>query len=141
MGYNLNRFVSAQATHYNQALKEVQAGQKKSHWIWYIFPQLQGLGYSANATYYGIVDLQEGVAYLKHPLLGARLVEISKALLAHSDKSAIQLMGSPDDMKLRSCMTLFSLVPGADPVFSLVLETFFQGQKDDKTVGIIALIP
>jgi uncharacterized protein (DUF1810 family) len=133
MDYNLNRFVSAQATHYNQALKEVQAGKKKSHWIWYIFPQLQGLGYSANATYYGIVDLQEAVAYLKHPILGPRLVEISKALLAHSDKSPIQLMGSPDDMKLRSCMTLFSLVPGADPVFSQVLDIFFRGEKDDKT--------
>ncbi|HEY4287780.1 MAG TPA: DUF1810 domain-containing protein [Puia sp.] len=133
MDYDLDRFLIAQATHYGQALKEIRAGQKKSHWIWYIFPQLQGLGFSHNASYYGIKDLQEAVAYLRHPILGPRLVEISKALLLHKDKSPIQLMGSPDDMKLCSCMTLFSLVPDADPVFSEVLDVFFEGRRDAKT--------
>jgi uncharacterized protein (DUF1810 family) len=137
MKYDLDRFLSAQAMHYDQALAEIKAGQKKSHWIWYIFPQLHGLGFSSNATYYGLRDLHEAIAYLKHPMLGPRLVEISKALLMHTGKSPVQIMGSPDDMKLRSCMTLFSLVPGADPVFSEVLATFFSGQKDGKTIAMV----
>jgi len=134
MDNELSRFLSAQVRDYDRALTEIRAGRKVSHWIWYIFPQLKGLGYSTNATYYGIRDLQEASDYLKHPILGHRLVEISQALLKHTHKTATAIMGSPDDVKLRSSMTLFSLVPGADPVFSQVLDQFFQGQKDERTV-------
>ena len=135
MDDGLNRFLSAQARDYDRALAEIRAGKKVSHWIWYIFPQLKGLGYSTNATYYGIRDLREAMDYLEHPILGPRLVEISQALLKHAHKTAAAIMGSPDDVKLRSSMTLFSLVPGADPVFLQVLDQFFQGQKDEKTMA------
>jgi uncharacterized protein (DUF1810 family) len=138
MQKDLNRFIAAQASHYDLALREMRAGKKKSHWIWYIFPQLEGLGYSTNAVYYGITGLQEAGSYLKHPILGHRLVEISQTLLLHKDKSSFQIMGSPDDLKLRSCMTLFAAVPGTDPVFRQVLDMFFSGQEDEKTVAILA---
>ncbi|WP_431214003.1 DUF1810 domain-containing protein [Puia sp. P3] len=134
----LNRFLTAQEQDYDQALSEIRSGRKRTHWIWYIFPQIQGLGFSTNAVYYSITDLQEAAAFLKHPVLGRRLVEISRALLALSSSNPTQVMGSPDDIKLRSSMTLFSLVPGTDPVFGEVLEKFFGGVKDDRTVAIVS---
>lgn len=137
MGNDLDRFIAAQQQDYDQALSEIRSGRKRTHWIWYIFPQIEGLGFSTNAVYYAIRDLQEAAAYLKHPVLGPRLIEISKALLPLSSSNATQVMGSPDDIKLRSSMTLFALVPGTDPVFGEVLTKFFDGKRDDRTVAIV----
>ena len=136
MTTDLNRFLTAQAGAYTQALAEIRQGRKRSHWMWFIFPQLRGLGHSPNAEYYGITGLAEATAYLQHPTLGPRLVEISRALLALPGNNATAIMGSPDDLKLRSSMTLFSLLPGADPVFAQVLDKFYKGQKDPKTVAM-----
>jgi uncharacterized protein (DUF1810 family) len=134
---NLQRFLDAQRTDYATALAEITAGRKRSHWMWYIFPQMQGLGFSDMAHRYGIRDAAEAAAYLAHPVLGARLREISQALLALLGSNATSIMGSPDDMKLRSSMTLFGAVPGADAVFQAVLDKFFSGAKDAKTVQLL----
>ncbi|MGI4760350.1 MAG: DUF1810 domain-containing protein [Janthinobacterium lividum] len=131
---NLQRFLDAQATDYAQALAEMQAGRKRSHWIWYIFPQIQGLGFSEMAHRYAIQDAAEAAAYLHHPVLGSRLVAIATALLGLASRNATAVMGNPDDLKLRSSMTLFAQVPGADPVFQAVLDKFFGGQADAQTL-------
>jgi uncharacterized protein (DUF1810 family) len=131
------RFISAQQHDYQTALQEIRSGRKRSHWMWYIFPQIDGLGFSDMARRYAIKDLDEATEYLKHPLLGSRLIEISKALLELPGNSATSIMGSPDDLKLHSSMTLFSLVPGADPVFDAVIKKFFGGQKDNGTLKLI----
>jgi uncharacterized protein (DUF1810 family) len=131
---NLQRFLDAQATDYAQALAEIKAGRKRSHWMWYIFPQIQGLGFSSISQRYAIQDLAEAAAYLQHLVLGARLVEISRALLGLASSNATSVMGSPDDLKLRSSMTLFAAVPGADPVFQAVLDKFFAGAPDAQTL-------
>lgn len=143
MESDLTRFVDAQANDYAQALTEIKNGRKRSHWMWYIFPQLNGLGFSEMARFYGIRDAQEAAAYLAHPVLGPRLIEISQALVALNTQSASQVMGSPDDLKLRSSMTLFSRVDGANPiqggqVFQAVLDKFFGGEPDPKTVSMLA---
>lgn len=135
--YNLERFLNAQATDYATALSEVKNGRKQSHWMWYIFPQVLGLGYTSTSIQYAIKDLDEAAAYLQHEVLGKRLIEISNALLALEVNDAHKVFGSPDDMKLRSCMTLFSLVHNADGVFQTVLDKFFNGKKDDKTLQIL----
>ena len=137
MTQELDRFLTAQEEDYKQALAEIRSGRKRSHWIWYIFPQVQGLGFSTNSVYYAIRDLQEAAAYLKHPVLGPRLIEITGALLSLPGNNPTKVMGSPDDIKLRSSMTLFSLVSGADEVFGRVLEKYFAGKRDEKTVAII----
>jgi uncharacterized protein (DUF1810 family) len=134
---HLKRFLDAQARDYATALTEIKGGRKRSHWMWYIFPQIGGLGYSEMARRYAIADLPEAAAYLAHPTLGPRLIEIAKALLALPGSNANTVMGSPDDLKLRSCMTLFSLVPGADPVFEAVLKKYFDGQKDPATLQLV----
>ena len=127
---NLNRFVVAQESPYfgyDVALKEIRAGKKSSHWIWYIFPQMRGLGHSHYAQFYGIVDVAEAAAYLNHQVLGARLREISQALLEHRAMSAEQILGGIDACKVRSCMTLFNrLAP--NEVFGQVLEAFYDGE-------------
>jgi uncharacterized protein (DUF1810 family) len=135
--YNLQRFVDAQRSDYRTALNEIKNGRKRSHWIWYIFPQIQGLGFSETSRYYAIADLGEAEAYLKHPVLGKHLIEISEALLKLQENDPYRVFGSPDDMKLRSSMTLFAAVPDAPPVFQEVLDKFFNGKKDDKTLQII----
>lgn len=134
---NLQRFLDAQRADYPAALAEVTAGRKRSHWMWYIFPQVQGLGYSEMAHRYGIAGAAEAAAYLAHPVLGQRLLEISRALLALPGSNATTVMGSPDDLKLRSSMTLFAQVPGADAVFQAVLDKFFGGQPDTKTLQLL----
>ena len=134
---DLGRFVKAQDRDYARALAEIRQGRKESHWIWYIFPQLRGLGYSRNASYYGIAGRPEAEAYLQHPVLGPRLIEISRALLALPGNDANEIMGDPDDMKLHSSMTLFSMVKGADKVFEQVLAKFFAGDKDERTVDML----
>jgi uncharacterized protein (DUF1810 family) len=132
---NLSRFTEAQENDYRVALSEIQNGKKRSHWMWYIFPQIAGLGFSETSRFYAIVNLQEATDYLNHPVLGKRLVEISEALLATEGKTANQIFGNPDDLKLKSSMTLFSAVKGAPPVFEQVLDKYFGGAKDQKTLA------
>jgi len=123
----LKRFIDAQARDYLTALTEIQGGRKRSHWMWYIFPQIAGLGYSEMAKRFAIKDLSEAIAYLGHPVLGERLIRISEALLNLSGNNAYTVMGTPDDLKLRSSMTLFAQVPRAHPVFTAILKKYFQG--------------
>lgn len=131
--YDLGKFISAQKEDYETALKEIQRGRKSSHWIWYIFPQLKGLARSRMSDYYGIHDLTEAEEFLNDPYLGKNLREISEALLKLESSDASMVMGgSPDDMKLKSSMTLFSLVKPND-VFDKVLDKFFDGKKDERT--------
>ncbi len=136
--YNLTRFVDAQAQMYETALSEIRAGQKMSHWIWFIFPQLKELGYSPTAQFYGIADLAEAKAYLAHPTLRARLIEISEALLALNDSDPSSVMGYPDDLKLCSSMTLFEAADPSIPVFTKVLEKFYAGKRDEQTLKLLA---
>lgn len=133
--FHLQRFVDAQASTYERALKELQSGRKQSHWMWFVFPQLTGLGHSDMARRYGISGREEAMAYLKNPLLGERLARCCAALLEWKDRSATQIMGSPDDMKLRSSMTLFAAVAPEQQVFRDVLEAFFKGQADELTLS------
>ena len=133
----LERFVQAQADSYARALREIKSGRKTSHWMWYIFPQLSGLGHSQTARYYAIRDRAEAEAYLAHPVLGKRLLEISSELLKLESSDATAVMGWPDDLKLKSSMTLFSLV-SSEPVFRQVLETYFRGEEDAYTVQAIS---
>lgn len=134
---NLKRFIDAQQTSYQTALQEIKNGRKRSHWMWYIFPQVQGLGFSETSRFYAIKDIEEAEEFLKHPILGNRLIEICKVLLGLQYNNANQIFGSPDDMKLKSCMTLFTALPDADPVFQSVLKKFFGGTKDNKTLQIL----
>lgn len=132
--FNLARFVEAQQRDYPQALDELRAGAKRSHWIWYVFPQLRGLGRSEMAEHYGISGLDEARAYLVHPLLGPRLDDCARALLSHRGRSAQQIMGSPDDLKLRSSMTLFQAAAPQQPLFAEVLQAFYDGEQDAVTL-------
>ena len=137
MSYDLSRFHRAQARDYDRALSEIRAGNKRSHWIWYIFPQIRGLGYSSTAQFYAIEDLGEAKAYLADPVLRERLLEISGALLGLESSDPSAVMGYPDDLKLRSSMTLFSLAEPENPVFPAVLRKFFHGERDERTVAIV----
>lgn len=133
---NISRFREASDWNYEFALKEIRNGQKRSHWIWFIFPQMRGLGFSHNSNYYGIVDLGEAKAYLEDSVLGARLREITQALLAHNDKTAVEIFGSIDAMKVKSSMTLFDLVAPND-MFAQVLLQFYDEERCPKTLGLI----
>jgi uncharacterized protein (DUF1810 family) len=133
----LPRFLIAQNQVYLRALGEIKTGRKTSHWMWYIFPQIAGLGHSDTAKFYAISDMEEATAYLQHPVLGRHLVEITRALLDIEGASASDIFGSPDDMKLRSSMTLFSGVEGADPVFKQVLDRYFDGNPDPLTLRLL----
>ena len=135
--YNLKRFLDAQERDYPTALQEIKNGKKQSHWMWYIFPQLKGLGRSYYADYYGIKDLSEAIAYLENDTLRERLEEISNALLELKDNDALKIMGNPDHHKLKSSMTLFSSVPGSNPVFEKVLIKFFEGRKSRRTLEML----
>lgn len=134
---DLKRFIDAQEKDYLTALSELKNGRKQSHWMWYIFPQIQGLGISETSNFYAVRDIDEAAAYLSHPVLGERLIRISKELLALKNNDANKIFGSPDDLKLRSSMTLFASLPGTNPVFRLVLDKFFNGVEDNKTLKII----
>ena len=138
MDNSLKRFTDAQENSYSMALSEIQLGRKQSHWMWFIFPQIAGLGFSETSRYYAIKDLQEADEFLKHPVLGSRLINISRELLKLKTTDAHSVFGNPDDLKLKSSMTLFSMLPGTDPVFQFVLEKFFNGEKDSKTLHIIS---
>lgn len=137
MASDLSRFLKAQEYSYDQALREIRAGRKRSHWMWYIFPQIQGLGFSSTAQYYAIQDLSEAKDYLAHPILGARLKEISEALLELDGLSAHQIFGYPDDLKLCSCMTLFRMADLDCDIFEKVLEKYYDGEPDNLTVRIL----
>lgn len=134
---DLERFTRAQHGVYQQALAEVRAGRKDSHWMWFIFPQLAGLGRSATAQRYAVADLDEAGEYLADPVLGQRLVEITTALLAQPNRDPGQVFGYPDDLKLCGSMTLFAQVPGANPVFAQVIAEFFGGRPDQATLSLL----
>ena len=137
--FELIRFVEAQDGVYERALAELKQGLKESHWMWFIFPQIEGLGSSSMARFYSIKSVNEAKAYLEHPWLGQRLIECSNALLQHSGKSASDIFGFPDDLKLRSSMTLFASISESEPesVFSRVLEQYFAGQLDQQTLDTL----
>ena len=138
--FDLERFVKAQDPVFDRVLEELRAGRKRTHWMWFIFPQLGVLGHSATARYYGISSLEEARAYNAHPLLGPRLILCARTVLETTAPSLHDLFGSPDDMKFRSCMTLFeAAVPQADPVFGQALERWCAGVRDPQTLHHIAL--
>ena len=133
ISYDLERFLEPQARSYADALKEIKEGQKRGHWIWYIFPQIKGLGHSYNSEFYGISSKEEAKAYIEHPLLGLRLRQITQALLNCGKSSAEDIFGFPDVLKVRSCMTLFDLVE-PNGIFNDVLYKYYEGQRCDKTL-------
>jgi uncharacterized protein (DUF1810 family) len=135
--FDLKRFLSAQEGVYEQALAEIKSGHKRSHWMWYIFPQIDGLGFSPMSKRYAIKSLAEARQYLGHPTLGSRLVECTQALLAVERHSAADVFGYPDDIKLKSCMTLFTQVSGPGSVFETLLNKYFLGQQDEQTLRIL----
>jgi uncharacterized protein (DUF1810 family) len=134
--FNLNRFLNAQQSVYESALREIKGGCKQSHWMWFIFPQVMGLGHTEISRFYSIRSPQEAAAYLAHPLLGKRLMEISAALLALPGRTATEVFGTPDDLKLRSSMTLFREVSD-EPIFQKVLDRYYGGEQDPKTRQIL----
>jgi uncharacterized protein (DUF1810 family) len=134
--FDLQRFEAAQKETYACALAELRRGAKTSHWMWFIFPQFKGLGSSERAAHFAIGSLDEARAYLAHPVLGPRLVECCEALMMWTHRSASEILGYPDDLKLRSSMTLFELVDRAGGTFSRVLDAFFEGQRDDRTLRL-----
>jgi uncharacterized protein (DUF1810 family) len=136
--FNLSRFLDAQADDYSQALAEIRRGWKESHWMWYIFPQFDGLGFSPTSRLYAIKSIAEARAYLAHPVLGPRLVECAEAVLGVEGRSATDIFDSPDDQKLRSSATLFASVSPPDSVFDRLLLKYFGGERDDKTLGLVA---
>ncbi|WP_137138115.1 DUF1810 domain-containing protein [Pseudomonas asiatica] len=134
--FDLQRFVEAQNPVYDQVMQELQAGRKRSHWMWYVFPQLDGLGHSAMAERYALAGIDEARAYLAHPLLGPRLQACVTAL-QHHDKSAREMLGSPDYLKLRSCLTLFAQAAPGNPLFQLALVQFYDGEPDALTLAML----
>jgi uncharacterized protein (DUF1810 family) len=135
---DLSRFVDAQATIYDQALAELRRGRKASHWMWFVFPQFAGLGSSALSRRYAIRSRVEAEAYLAHPVLGPRLVECAGALLEVEGRTATEILGSPDDLKLRSCATLFAAVAARPSIFTRLLDRLFDGLADDQTMQLLA---
>jgi uncharacterized protein (DUF1810 family) len=135
--HDLDRFVLAQADDYEQALAEIRGGRKRSHWMWYIFPQVEGLGFSSTSRRYSIRSLAEARAYLDHPVLGRRLVECAEAALGVEGRSASEIFGSPDDMKLKSSATLFASVTPPDSVFARLLDRYFGGERDGRTLQLL----
>ncbi len=135
--YNLNRFLAAQEKTYETALAELRRGSKETHWMWFIFPQIAGLGRSPTSEYYSIKSGDEARQYLHHPVLGPRLLECAGALLAVQERSASEIFGFPDDLKLKSSMTLFASVAESEPAFGRVLDKYFDGQRDQRTLDLL----
>jgi len=135
--FHLERFLDAQAGQYEQVLGELRAGCKRSHWIWFIFPQMKGLGHSPQSEYYGIGSLDEAAAYARHPLLGPRLVECAELVNRVKGRSIRDILGTPDDLKFRSCMTLFARAAEDEPVFSAALDRYFSGEPDPLTLRFL----
>ncbi|MDP6546928.1 MAG: DUF1810 domain-containing protein [Phycisphaerae bacterium] len=135
--FNLNRFTKAQESVYDRAMAELAGGQKRSHWMWFIFPQIEGLGHSSISRQYAIKSIEEAREYLKHPLLGARLSDCAEAVLGIDGRSASEVFGFPDDLKLRSSMTLFATISERGSAFALVLDKFFNGDQDERTLQLL----
>jgi uncharacterized protein (DUF1810 family) len=135
--HDLNRFLRAQESHYARALEEIQWGQKRSHWMWYILPQFDGLGQSSTSKKYSIKSVAEAKAYLAHPVLGSRLIECCEAALKIEGRSVHTIFGSPDDLKLKSCATLFAHTSPRGSVFELLLDKYFDGDRDQKTLRLM----
>ena len=135
--FNLARFVSAQATKYDGICEELRRGEKRTHWMWFIFPQFDGLGHSPTSKLYAIKSKEEARQYLEHPVLGTRLLECVQILLELEGRSASQIFGFPDDLKLKSSMTLFAYIKSEEPLFALVLDKYFQGERDIKTLNLL----
>lgn len=138
--FDLARFTSAQKCVYDRVLSELRNGRKRTHWMWYIFPQIDGLGYSATAKRYAIKSIEEARKYMDHPVLGPRLLECAETVLAIEGQSATEIFGSPDDVKLRSSMTLFASISEPGSVFGLVLKKFFNGHRDHKTLNFLEIM-
>lgn len=136
--YNLERFIEAQEEDYGIALREVKQGAKVNHWMWYIFPQIAGLGNSSTAKHFAIMDITEAKLYLEHPVLGKRLAEISEALLRIPHNSAYTIFGIPDDLKLLSCMTLFEAIDSQyKDIFKRIIDKYYNGRRDSKTLQLL----
>jgi uncharacterized protein (DUF1810 family) len=135
--YNLSRFLEAQMVTYEGAMLELVRGRKESHWIWYIFPQIEGLGRSDTAKLYSIKSLEEGRAYLEHPVLGQRLIEACEILLSLKDASMDEVMGFPDDLKLLSSMTLFEALSDSNSIFTKIIEVYFDDERDEVSLKLI----
>jgi len=141
MAYDLNRFVHAQQADYERALSEIASGQKRTHWMWYIFPQLEGLAFSSTSQYYAIKNVEEAKAYLDHPTLGPRLLTCAEAVVGVEGRGATEIFGSPDDLKLKSCATLFACVSPPGSVFERLLEKYFRGARDGRTLELLGIDP
>ena len=139
--YDLKRFLLAQEGDYDRALSEIRSGRKRSHWMWYIFPQIDGLGFSSTAKHYAIRSQAEAKAYIEHPVLGPRIVECTEAVVSLEGRSATEIFGSPDDLKLRSCATLFASVSPPGSVFDRLLGKYYQGRRDAKTLQLLGTDP
>lgn len=139
--YDLSRFVRAQEDNYDEALAEIVSGRKRTHWMWYIFPQLDGLAFSSTSKFYAIKSIEEAKAYIAHPILGPRLLQCAEATVRVEGRSATEIFGSPDDLKLRSCATLFACVLPPGSVFDLLIEKYFGGQRDAKTLQLLGIEP
>ncbi len=138
MNPNLNKFLTAQESSYSTALSEIKNGRKETHWMWYIFPQIKGLGFSSTAQFYSIESLTEAKDFLNHEILGKCLKEITEVLLDLEETDPTNIFGYPDDLKLKSCMTLFSIAEGTENnLFQKVIQKFFEGEFDEKTVEIL----
>jgi uncharacterized protein (DUF1810 family) len=135
--FTLSRFLQAQEGTYDTALAELRRGRKTSHWMWFVFPQLAGLGRSSTAQFYAISSREEAEAYLNHPVLGPRLKTCAEALLGIEGKTATEILGSPDDLKLRSCATLFAAVSPPDSVFHRLLARYYSGEPDPRTLALL----
>jgi uncharacterized protein (DUF1810 family) len=137
--YDLNRFVNAQECVYKRALAELKDGQKRTHWMWYIFPQIDGLGYSQTARHYSIKSLEEARQYLNHPVLGKRLLECTETVISLKGGSVSEIFGYPDDLKFKSSMTLFEKAAGAGSVFSSALDRCCKGKRDAATLTLLGM--
>jgi len=137
--YDLGRFLRAQEVDYEQVISEIRSGRKRSHWMWYVFPQFDGLGFSSFSKRYAIKSLGEARAYLAHPVLGPRLLECAEAVVSIEDRSATEIFGSPDDLKLRSCATLFASVSPPGSVFERLLGKYYRGERDSKTLRLLGI--
>ena len=137
--YNMDRFIDSHEVYYEIALTEIKNGYKYGHWMWFIFPQLKGLGESDLADYYGISSLEEAKEYYNNDYLRKHLIEISKALLRVENKSINYIMGYPDNLKLKSCMTLFELVDPKEEIFKKVLDKYYSGERDELTINMLKL--
>jgi uncharacterized protein (DUF1810 family) len=135
----LDRFVAAQARNHAAAEAEIRAGRKTTHWMWYVFPQLRGIGRSETAQYFGISDKAEAAAYLAHPVLGPRLVQMATLMLQHEGRIVADILGPVDALKLRSCATLFAALPHSPPVFAQIIDTFYDGQACGSTRALLGL--